>query len=124
MATPETRTDRIETAGLLPAEQRKSPRRFITTRWWARRYRELSWAWRFNLIILILALLNSLVILIANPLGLVWVVVIGSAFYSAVVLAWVVGAIILIALSVKQFFAPPRNQPPPNAGSDTEQYQE
>jgi len=83
----------------------------------------LSWAWRFNIVILILALLNSLTILIANAFGSVSVVAIGSAFYSVVVLVWVVGAIILIALSVKQFFAPPRNRPPPDTGNDSEQYQ-
>ena len=121
MATPETRTDQIAAVSLTTTEERKPARRFITAAWWVNRYRELSWAWRFNLAILALAALNSVAILIANAFGLGLVVTICSVFYSAAILAWLIGSIILIALSVREFFAAPGAQPPPDTGNHPEQ---
>ncbi len=117
MATPETQTGRIEAAGLPAAEERKSSRRFITTAWWARRYRELSWPWRFNLAILVLAVLNAVTILIADAFGREVVVAICSAIYSAVVLVWISGFCVQMLLLVRGFFSSTRTTPPSDPGN-------
>ncbi len=117
MATQETRTDQIEAAGVGSAEERKSAKRFAAIGWWARRYRELSWAWRFNLAILVLAVLNAATIQIADAFGHGSVSAICRAIYSVVVAIWFVGAVFTILVTFKRFFTPSRTQPPTDAGN-------
>lgn len=118
MATPETRTGEIGADALPAGEERKSAKRFITAGWWVKRYREMSWAGRFNLIMVILASLNAAAILIANTLDWRSVILVCGIIYAVVVLTWFFGFVVLmLLLAIKRFFAPPRIQPPADAGN-------
>ena len=117
MATQETRTDQIEAAGVGSAEEPKSAKRFVTIVWWAQRIKEMSWPGRFNLVVLVLAVLNSATILIADAFGWGSVVSICSAIYAIVVAIWFVGAVFTILVAFKRFFTPSRTQPPTDAGN-------
>ena len=118
MATPETRTGQIESAELPAGEERKTAGRLLTAGWWVKRYREMSWAGRFNLIMVILAGLNAAAILIANTLDWRSVVLVCGVIYAAVVLTWFFGFVVfMLLLAIKRFFAPFRTQPPADAGN-------
>ena len=122
MATPETRTGQIEAAALPSAKERQTAKRFIRAGWWTKRYRELSWAWRFNLAALILASLNAAAIRIGGAFDWDSMVTICTILYGSVVFVWFIGSMILIALSAKEIFASPKSQLPSDTGNDTEQY--
>ena len=121
MATQETRTDQIEAAGVRSAEEPRSSGRFAVAGRWARRYWKLSWAWRFNLAILVLAVSSTAAIQITDALGRDQAVMMARGVYYGVVLVWTVGAGVQLFLLFKQSFTAPISQPSSDAGSEAEQ---
>ena len=121
MAAPETRTGQSEAAGLWSAVGQKSARRFITTVWLARRFKEVSWAGRFNLAILAIALLNAAAVLSAQAFDKPATVAIGTATYSIVVLVWMVGFSVQMFLVIKRFFTSSPTGPPADTGNNSGQ---
>ena len=119
MATPETRTGQVEAAEHGQVSERKSDLRFPKVGWWARRFKEMSWAGRFNLIIVLLAGLNVAAILIADALDWHSVVLVCAVIYAVVLLTWFVGFVVLMLLTIKRFFTPSRTQPPTDYGDGT-----